>query len=104
MPKGPVRDAARAFYTSSVAQLRAFKETRNRTMHVRGTFDEFDAQRTIKSGSRFYERDFFEDRREDEGTDSEMALAMSILLNARSNASGLSSTSTSRAMSMKRFD
>jgi hypothetical protein len=27
--------------------LRAFKETRNRIMHVRGSFDELDAQRAI---------------------------------------------------------
>ena len=47
MPRGPERDAARAFYTSAVAQLRAFKETRNRIMHMRGNFDELDAQRAI---------------------------------------------------------
>jgi hypothetical protein len=47
MPRGPERDAARAFYTSAVAQLRAFKETRNAIMHMRGSFDELDAQRTI---------------------------------------------------------
>jgi hypothetical protein len=47
MPRGPERDAARAFYTAAVAQLRAFKETRNRIMHVRGSFDELDAQRAI---------------------------------------------------------
>ncbi len=47
MPRGPERDAARAFYTSAVAQLRASKETRNRIMHMRGSFDELDAQRAI---------------------------------------------------------
>lgn len=47
MPRGPQRDAARAFYTAAVAQLRAFKETRNRIMHMRGSFDELDAQRAI---------------------------------------------------------
>ena len=47
MPRGPKRDAARAFYTSAVAQLRAFKETRNRIMHMRGSFDELDARRAI---------------------------------------------------------
>jgi hypothetical protein len=47
LPKGPERDAARAFYTAAVAQLRAFKETRNRVMHMRGGFDDLDAQRTI---------------------------------------------------------
>lgn len=40
MPRGPQRDAARAFYTAAVAQLRAFKETRNRIMHMRGNFNE----------------------------------------------------------------
>jgi hypothetical protein len=47
MSRGPERDAARAFYTAAVAQLRAFKETRNRIMHTRGNFDELDAQRSI---------------------------------------------------------
>jgi hypothetical protein len=47
LPKGPERDAARAFYTGAVAQLRAFKETRNRVMHMRGSFDDYEAQRTI---------------------------------------------------------
>jgi hypothetical protein len=47
MPRGHQRDAARAFYTAAVAQLRAFKETRNRIMHMRGGFDELDAQRAI---------------------------------------------------------
>ncbi len=45
--RGPERDAARAFYTAAVAQLRAFKETRNKIMHMRGSFDELDAQRAI---------------------------------------------------------
>jgi hypothetical protein len=43
MSRGPARDAARTFYTGAVAQLRAFKETRNRLMHMRGSFDELDA-------------------------------------------------------------
>jgi hypothetical protein len=47
LTKGPERDAARAFYTAAVAQLRSFKETRNRVMHMRGGFDELDAQRSI---------------------------------------------------------
>jgi hypothetical protein len=47
MSRGPQRDAARAFYTAAVAQLRAFKETRNRIMHMRGSFDELDAQRAM---------------------------------------------------------
>ena len=47
MSRGPERDAARAFYTAAVALLRAFKETRNRIMHMRGSFDELDAQRAI---------------------------------------------------------
>jgi hypothetical protein len=47
MSRGLERDAARAFYTAAVAQLRAFKETRNAIMHMRGNFDELDAQRTI---------------------------------------------------------
>jgi hypothetical protein len=47
LAKGPERDAARAFYTAAVAQLRALKEVRNRVMHMRGDFDELDAQRTI---------------------------------------------------------
>ena len=47
MPRGAARDAARAFYTAAVAQLRAFKETRNRIMHMRGSFDELDAQRAM---------------------------------------------------------
>jgi hypothetical protein len=47
MSRGPARDAARGFYTAAVAQLRAFKETRNRIMHMRGRFDELDAQRAI---------------------------------------------------------
>ena len=47
MARGPQRDAARAFYTAAIAQLRAFKETRNRIMHMRGGFDELDAQRAI---------------------------------------------------------
>jgi hypothetical protein len=47
MQRGPARDAARAFYTAAVAQLRSFKETRNRIMHMRGEFDELDAQRAI---------------------------------------------------------
>jgi hypothetical protein len=47
MSRGPARDAARAFYTGAVAQLRAFKETRNNLMHMRGKFDELDAQRAI---------------------------------------------------------
>jgi hypothetical protein len=46
MPRGLQRDAARAFYSDAVAQLRAFKETRNRIMHMRGSFDELDAQRS----------------------------------------------------------
>jgi hypothetical protein len=47
MPRGPVKDAARAFYTAAVAQLRAFKETRNAIMHMRGHFDEDDAKRAV---------------------------------------------------------
>lgn len=47
MSRGPERDAARAFYTAAVAQLRSFKETRNRIMHMRGSFDELDARRAI---------------------------------------------------------
>jgi hypothetical protein len=47
MPRGPQRDAARAFYTAAVAQSRAFKETRNRIMHMRGNFDELNARRAI---------------------------------------------------------
>jgi hypothetical protein len=47
MWRGPQRDAAQAFYTAAVAQLRAFKETRNRIMHMRGNFDELDARRAI---------------------------------------------------------
>lgn len=47
MTRGPALDAARAFYTAAVAQLRAFKETRNRIMHMRGGFDELDAQRAM---------------------------------------------------------
>jgi hypothetical protein len=47
MSRGPERDAARAFYSAAVAQLRAFKETRNQIMHMRGSFDELDAQRAI---------------------------------------------------------
>jgi hypothetical protein len=47
MSRGPERDAARGFYTAAVAQLRAFKETRNRIMHMRGDFDELDAQRAM---------------------------------------------------------
>lgn len=47
MARGPQRDAARAFYTAAVAQLRAFKETRNAIMHMRGQFDKFDAERAI---------------------------------------------------------
>jgi hypothetical protein len=47
MSRGAERDAALAFYTAAIAQLRAFKETRNRIMHVRGSFDELDAQRAI---------------------------------------------------------
>ena len=46
-PSGPERDAARTFYTAAVAQLRAFKETRNQIMHMRGDFDELDAIRAI---------------------------------------------------------
>jgi hypothetical protein len=53
MSRGPERDAARAFYTSAVAQLRAFKETRNRVMHTRGSFDELDAQRAINQVREF---------------------------------------------------
>jgi hypothetical protein len=45
--RGPARDAVRTFYTTAVAQLRAFKETRNRIMHMRGEFDELDAERAI---------------------------------------------------------
>jgi hypothetical protein len=45
--RGPERDAARSFYTAAVAQLRAFKEIRNRIMHGRGCVDELDAQRAI---------------------------------------------------------
>jgi hypothetical protein len=45
--RGPARDAARSFYTAAVAQLRAFKETRNRLMHTRGSFDDLDAQRAM---------------------------------------------------------
>jgi hypothetical protein len=47
MGRGPERDAARTFYTAAVAQLRAFKETRNRIMHMRGSFDELDARRAV---------------------------------------------------------
>jgi hypothetical protein len=47
LPRGPQRDAAGAFYTAAVAQLRAFKETRNRVMHMRGAFDDLDAQRAM---------------------------------------------------------
>jgi hypothetical protein len=47
MPRGAERDAARSFYTAAVAQLRAFKETRNRIMHMRGSFDQLDAQRAM---------------------------------------------------------
>ena len=47
MARGPKLDAARGFYTAAVAQLRAFKETRNRVMHTRGSFDELDAQRAM---------------------------------------------------------
>ncbi|MFI5024454.1 MAG: hypothetical protein ACHQRJ_22725 [Alphaproteobacteria bacterium] len=46
-PRGPARDAARSFYTAAVAQLRAFKETRNQIMHMRGDFDELDALRAV---------------------------------------------------------
>jgi hypothetical protein len=53
MSRGPERDAARAFYTAAVAQLRAFKETRNRVMHMRGSFDELDAQRAINQVREF---------------------------------------------------
>jgi hypothetical protein len=42
-----VRDAAKAFYISAVAQLRAFKETRYVIVHVRGDFDELNVQRAI---------------------------------------------------------
>lgn len=45
--RGPQKDAAKAFYTNAVAQLRAFKETRNRIMHVRVGFDELDALRAV---------------------------------------------------------
>jgi len=47
MTRGPALDAARAFYTAAIAQLRAFKETRNRIMHMRGGFDELDARRAM---------------------------------------------------------
>lgn len=48
MSRGPERDAARAFYAAAIAQLRAFKETRNRIMHTRGpVFDDLDALRAI---------------------------------------------------------
>lgn len=47
MSRGPQRDAARSFYAAAVAQLRAFKEIRNRIMHMRGSFDEIDAHRAI---------------------------------------------------------
>ena len=47
VPAGHQRDAARSFYSAAVAQLRAFKETRNRIMHMRGSFDELDAQRAM---------------------------------------------------------
>lgn len=47
LPKGPQRDAANTFYTHAVSQLRALKETRNRAMHYRGTFDDLDAQRAL---------------------------------------------------------
>lgn len=47
IPRGAGKDAAGSFYTAAVAQLRAFKETRNRVMHMRGSFDELDALRAI---------------------------------------------------------
>jgi hypothetical protein len=47
MRRGFALDAARTFYSAAVAQLRAFKETRNKISHMRGEFDELDARRTI---------------------------------------------------------
>jgi hypothetical protein len=47
MSRGLGKDAATTFYTDAVAQLRAFKATRNRIMHLRGKFDELDALRGI---------------------------------------------------------
>jgi hypothetical protein len=48
-PRGPIRDAARAFYSAAVAQLRAFKETRNRVMHTRGPpLNDLDAQKVMR--------------------------------------------------------
>jgi hypothetical protein len=43
MSRGPAREAARSFDTTAVAQLRAFKETRNTVAHMPGSFDELDA-------------------------------------------------------------
>jgi hypothetical protein len=48
MPRGLKLDAMRSFYIPAIAQLRAFKETRNKISHMRGQFDELDAQRTIQ--------------------------------------------------------
>jgi hypothetical protein len=48
MGRGPIRDAARAFYAGAIAHLRALKESRNRVMHTRGPpLDELDAQRAM---------------------------------------------------------
>ena len=48
MPRGPIKDAALAFYSGAVGQLHGFKDTfRNVTMHVRRRYDELDALRSI---------------------------------------------------------
>jgi len=48
LTRGPKLDAIRTFYSSAIAQLKAFKETRNRVSHMRGDFDDLDAQRAIR--------------------------------------------------------
>jgi hypothetical protein len=53
MSRGPAKDAAKTFYADAVAQMRSFKEARNRVMHMRGDFDDLDATRTMRRVQEF---------------------------------------------------
>ena len=104
---GPSRDAALEFYRGALGEFEAFKDAyRNNVMRVRVTYDEHQALSVMNHVREFMTCLSFEDRREAEGDTLGTAVALrlgSICPNARSNAPGVSSQPSSRAV-LKRSD
>jgi hypothetical protein len=57
MKAGHVKDEALEFYSGAIGQFNGFKdEFRNQVMHVRKTYDEFDAQKSLTRVRDFMEK------------------------------------------------